>query len=166
MSMLFKKTSLILNEFKYDHYEISNFAKGVQNRSRHNSKYWDMTPYYGFGAAAHSYDGKTRYWNHKSIKTYIKDMDSGKLPVEDRETLTREQKMMEMIMLSLRTFEGLDLEKFKTLFHVSFQNEFSQILENILDQSFGWFFDHRFALTLEGKAHLNGIVEAFAQKIL
>ncbi|MCK5349196.1 MAG: coproporphyrinogen III oxidase family protein, partial [Desulfobacula sp.] len=156
----------ILNEFKYDHYEISNFAKGVQNRSRHNSKYWDTTPYYGFGAAAHSYDGKTRYWNHKSIKTYIKDMDSGRLPVEDRETLTREQKMMEMIMLSLRTFEGLDLEKFKTLFHVSFQNEFSQILENILDQSFGRFFDHRFALTLEGKAHLNGIVEAFAQKIL
>ncbi|MCD4674610.1 MAG: radical SAM family heme chaperone HemW [Desulfobacula sp.] len=166
MSMLFKKTSLVLNEYKYEHYEISNFAKGVQNRSRHNSKYWDMTPYYGFGAAAHSYDGKTRYWNHKSIKTYIKDMDSGRLPVEDRETLTREQKMMEMIMLRLRTFEGLDLEKFKTLFHVLFQNEFSQILENILDQSFGRFSDHRFALTLEGKAHLNSIVEAFAQKIL
>lgn len=166
MSRLFKKTSLFLSEFKYEHYEISNFSKGSQNRSKHNSKYWDMTPYYGFGPAAHSYDTKKRSWNHPSIEVYIKELDSGRLPVEDTETLTREQKMMEMIMLRLRTLEGLDLEIFQTLFHGSFQNEFREILDNILDQSLGYFRDHNFALTLEGKTHLNSIVEAFSQKIL
>ena len=166
MSGLFKKTSRFLGQFKYEHYEISNFSKGRQNRSKHNSKYWDLTPYYGFGPAAHSYDTKIRSWNHQSIETYIKELDSGRLPVEDRETLTREQKMMEMIMLRLRTIEGLDLEKFQTLFHRSFQNEFREIINNILDQSLGHFMGPKFALTLEGKTHLNSIVEAFSQKIL
>ena len=46
----------------YEHYEISNFArKGF--RSRHNSSYWNQTPYIGIGAAAHSFDGQNRQWN-------------------------------------------------------------------------------------------------------
>ncbi len=166
ISTLFKKTSQFLSNNKYEHYEISNFSKGRRNRSKHNSKYWEMTSYYGFGAAAHSYDGKTRCWNHKSIDTYIKDIDSGRRPVEDRETLTREQKMMEMIMLRLRTLEGLDVEKFQTLFRVSFKEQFRDILKPVLDGSLGRFKGHRFGLTLEGKVRLNNIVEAFAEKIL
>ena len=165
LSELFKKTSLALDEFKYEHYEISNFSKGRKNRSIHNSNYWNMTPYYGFGAAAHSYDGKAaRSWNHKSIDAYIRDMNSGSLPVNDREILTREQKMMEMIMLRLRTIEGLGLERFQALFHVSFETHFKDILEQIFNESLGFITDNRFALTLEGKVRLNSIVEAFAQK--
>lgn len=166
MSMMFKKTAIFLTHNNYDHYEISNFSKGRQNRSRHNSKYWDMTPYYGFGAAAHSYDGKTRSWNPKNIDTYIKDLDSGRLPVEDQEILTRNQKMMEMIMLRLRTLEGLDLAKFQTLFYDSFENIYKDILEPIFADSLGFIHDQRFALTLEGKTRLDGIVEAFAEKII
>ena len=165
LSALFKKTSLTLDEFKYDHYEISNFSKGRENRSIHNSIYWNMTPYYGFGAAAHSYDGESeRSWNYRSIDAYIKDLDSGSLPVADREILTRKQKMMEIIMLRLRTLEGLDLEKFQTLFRLSFENHFKDILEQIFEESLGFIKDNRFALTLEGKVRLNSIVEAFAQK--
>jgi len=165
LSALFKKTSLTLDEFKYDHYEISNFATGRENRSIHNSIYWNMTPYYGFGAASHSYDGESaRSWNYRSIDAYIKDLDSGSLPVADREILTRKQKMMEIIMLRLRTLEGLDLEKFQTLFRLSFENHFKDILEQIFEESLGFIKDNRFALTLEGKVRLNSIVEAFAQK--
>ena len=43
----------------YEHYEISNFALPGFH-SRHNSSYWNDTPYLGLGAAAHSYDGKIR----------------------------------------------------------------------------------------------------------
>ena len=166
MSMMFKKTAIFLINNNYEHYEISSFSRGRQNRSRHNSKYWDMTPYYGFGPAAHSYDGKTRSWNPKNIDTYIKDLDSGRLPVEDWEILTKNQKMMEMIMLRLRTLEGLDLAKFQTLFHHSFENRYKDILERIFAESLGFIHDYRFALTLEGKTRLDGIVEAFAEKIL
>ena len=176
MSTLFKNTIIFLDNNNYEQYEISNFSKVRQNRSRqnrsrhnrsrHNSKYWDMTPYYGFGAAAHSYDGETRSWNPKSIGKYIKDLDSGRLPVEEDETLTKNQLMMEMIMLRLRTLEGLDIAKFQTLFHDSFENRYKDILEPILGESLGIINDQRFALTLEGKIRLDSIVEAFAEKTL
>jgi oxygen-independent coproporphyrinogen-3 oxidase len=165
MLEMFKNTSRFLSDNLYEHYEISNFSRGWQNRSRHNSKYWDMTPYLGFGPAAHSYDGKTRSWNIKNIRAYIEGMDSDRLPVEDRETLTSRQKMMEMIMLRLRTLEGLDFKIFQNRFQVSFEILFKEVLTPLLEQSFGCLNDHKFALTLEGKVHLDSIVEGFAQKI-
>lgn len=171
MSSLFKKTSQFLSEYKYDHYEISSFSKTIQgqsnqNRSMHNSKYWDMTPYYGFGAAAHSYDGNTRSWNYQNIQAYIKDLYSGRLPIEEKESLFPEQKILEIIMLRLRTLEGLDLIRFKALFHTSFENQYKDILEQICKESLGFIKDDRFTLTLEGKARLDSIVEAFARKTL
>ena len=43
-------------------YEISNFARpGFE--SRHNLKYWKLEPYVGFGADAHSFDGRARRQN-------------------------------------------------------------------------------------------------------
>jgi len=52
---LFMVTSTFLEQQGYEHYEISNFARGRENRSRHNANYWQMTPYDGFGPAAHSF---------------------------------------------------------------------------------------------------------------
>ncbi len=47
-------------------YEISNFARpGFE--SRHNLKYWKLEPYAGFGADAHSFDGRTRTQNPESV---------------------------------------------------------------------------------------------------
>jgi oxygen-independent coproporphyrinogen III oxidase len=51
-------------------YEISNFARpGFE--SRHNLKYWKLEPYVGFGADAHSFDGRMRSQNPTSIEEYL-----------------------------------------------------------------------------------------------
>jgi oxygen-independent coproporphyrinogen-3 oxidase len=51
-------------------YEISNFARpGFE--SRHNLKYWQLAPYVGFGADAHSFDGAARHQNPESIADYL-----------------------------------------------------------------------------------------------
>ena len=51
-------------------YEISNFARpGFE--SRHNLKYWTLQPYIGFGADAHSFDGRMRRQNPESIEDYL-----------------------------------------------------------------------------------------------
>ncbi len=166
LSRLFKLTAETLNHAGYEHYEISNFAKKPQNRSRHNSKYWDMTPYLGFGAAAHSYDSRSRFWNHRNIKTYIKDVQSGRMPVQELENLSQDQKMLEMVMLRLRTSEGLNLEAFEKCFGQSFESCFKIIIDQICSESLGTIDTKHFVLNLEGKARLNSIVEAFAEKIL
>ena len=166
MSLFFKMTSRYLNQAGFEQYEISNFSKKRRYRSRHNSKYWALIPYMGFGAAAHSYDGTARSWNHKSIEKYMAGLSSGLTGVEDQETLTLEQKLTEFIMLRLRTLEGIDLKEFQERFHISFQNRFEKILSRILDQDLGFIEDDRFALNLEGKTYLNSIVETFAAGIL
>jgi len=166
MSLLFRKTARILNEFQFEHYEISSFAKERGFRSKHNSQYWDMTPYLGFGASAHSFDGTKRSWNHKSIIKYLKDIDSERLPVEDFEILTLEQKKLETIMLGLRTTEGIDLIKFKSQFQVSFKDEFENIITTLLDQSMGSLSSTKFVLSLEGRLCLNDIVETFARQVV
>jgi oxygen-independent coproporphyrinogen-3 oxidase len=51
-------------------YEISNFARPGWE-SRHNLKYWTLQPYVGFGADAHSFDGKMRRQNPESIEDYL-----------------------------------------------------------------------------------------------
>ena len=166
MSLLFKMTSRYLTGNGFEHYEISNFSRGGANRSRHNSSYWDLTPYLGFGPGAHSYDGAARSWNHRSIDRYITDLFSGRLPVEDQEILTLEQKMAEFIMLRLRTLEGLDLDEFQHRFQLPFTKRFETILSRILGEDLGSIENGRFSLNLEGKTFLNSIVESFSAEIL
>ena len=63
-------------------YEISNFARpGYQ--SRHNLKYWKLQPYVGFGADAHSFDGRLRRRNPESIDDYLRAMDANAIPAAD-----------------------------------------------------------------------------------
>ncbi|MGD0498866.1 MAG: radical SAM family heme chaperone HemW [Bryobacteraceae bacterium] len=51
-------------------YEISNFARpGFE--SRHNLKYWKLEPYAGFGADAHSFDGRERRQNPETVEEYL-----------------------------------------------------------------------------------------------
>ena len=56
-------------------YEISNFAR-TGRESLHNLKYWRLNPYFGFGADAHSFDGKLRWQNADSVEEYVKRMQA------------------------------------------------------------------------------------------
>ena len=91
----------------YEHYEISNFAR-TGYRSRHNSNYWNGTPYIGLGAAAHSYDGKTRSWNIADIHQYIEGMERGERLFES-EVIEGDTRYNDMVTVALRTREGMNL---------------------------------------------------------
>ena len=91
----------------FEHYEISNFAL-PGHRSRHNSSYWTDVPYIGLGAAAHSYDGRSRCWNVADIRQYINGIENGS-PVIEQEWLDDDSRYNDRVMLSLRTCEGIDL---------------------------------------------------------
>lgn len=102
----------------YEHYEISNFAK-LQTpslkyqstcRSRHNSSYWNDTPYIGIGAGAHSYYGNTRHWNPENIQEYIHEIEAGQLPYEE-ETIDANTHYDDIVTTTLRTCEGIDLSR-------------------------------------------------------
>jgi oxygen-independent coproporphyrinogen-3 oxidase len=89
-----------------EHYEISNFAKPGMH-ARHNSSYWNGSPYLGLGPGAHSYDGKNvRRSNDTSLKDYVEA--KGDVP-HQTETLTSKELYDELVMTRLRTASGLPL---------------------------------------------------------
>ena len=93
----------------YEHYEVSNFALPGY-RSRHNSAYWQGKKYLGLGPSAHSYNGRHRMWNIANYNLYIRSLTEGKIP-QEKEELTQTEQLNEYIMISLRTMEGLNLQR-------------------------------------------------------
>jgi oxygen-independent coproporphyrinogen-3 oxidase len=113
---LFEFTHRFLNEVGFEGYEVSNFARSREHRSRHNLKYWNHTPYLGLGPAAHSFDGGSRWWSARRIGAWEQAIDEGRRPVEETEQLTHEVLMLEAVMLGMRTRDGLDLDRFRHRF--------------------------------------------------
>lgn len=99
----------------YEHYEISNFAR-TGYRSRHNSSYWTGIPYIGIGAAAHSYDLKSRSWNVADIHQYIEGMERGERIYEE-EVLDDDTRYNDTITVALRTKEGINLSQLTKEYH-------------------------------------------------
>ncbi|HKK90069.1 MAG TPA: radical SAM family heme chaperone HemW [Desulfobacteraceae bacterium] len=163
---LFTATSRHLERKGFLHYEISNFARGRDRRSRHNSKYWTMAPYLGFGPSAHSFDRGWRWWNHSDVTRYMADLEKGKLPVMETETLSQAQKMAELVMLGLRTSRGVDVESFEAVSGHNFFHRFAPLLKDLVHRGLGSIRDDGFALTLKGMLYLDSIVARFAGKIL
>ena len=104
----------------YEHYEISNWGlsprplqrerESRSYRSRHNSSYWNQTPYIGIGAAAHSYDGQCcRRWNISDIRLYIDGIRQGTCVYEE-EWLDEDTRYNDCVTVALRTCEGINLK--------------------------------------------------------
>lgn len=111
----------------FEHYEISNF--GLPGfHSRHNSSYWNDTPYLGCGASAHSFIGMERMYNTANIDQYIKDImrcREKNLPYNEVchcEVLDRYEHYNDRIITGLRTAAGLDLEKLEQDFGTELKN--------------------------------------------
>jgi len=129
----FCNTSKFLEENSYLHYEVSNFARPGRE-SRHNGKYWNHTHYLGLGPAAHSFDGRRRWWNHRSVKTYRENLAAGKTPVIDSELLTDEQLRLEALFLGFRTRKGVDLEGYQRRYHCDLLTEKEKMIRCLTEE--------------------------------
>lgn len=91
----------------YRHYEISNFAlPGYE--ARHNSAYWDMTPYIGLGPGAHSFDGTVRRENPQNLKQYLTDPEHFAVTEEESD----DNRYNDRLITGLRTSHGIEPEFF------------------------------------------------------
>jgi len=112
----FLLTTDLLTARGYLHYEVSNFARQIPQAGslcyyccRHNLKYWTRTPCLGLGPAAHSFDGRRRWWNFSFVEKYCAALTAGGAPVAETETLTPAQIRLETLALGFRTREGVSL---------------------------------------------------------
>ncbi|NDV18244.1 radical SAM family heme chaperone HemW [Pseudodesulfovibrio sp. JC047] len=101
-----------LESMGYMQYEVSNFAR-MGFMSVHNSGYWTGSDYLGLGPSAVSTIGRRRFsvpWSLDEYDTYVRDNLLGK----DFEELSDSALLTELVMLSLRTSQGLDLAEYRT----------------------------------------------------
>jgi oxygen-independent coproporphyrinogen-3 oxidase len=126
MAEFYEMGQEVLKGAGYHHYEISNWAKpGFE--SRHNLKYWRREPYWGFGAGAHSFSGTERWANAHDAAEYVKAIEAGRLPLEQREKLTAESALEEELFLGLRQLDGIDLAQIERGYGVSLAGRFERL---------------------------------------
>ena len=134
-----------LSEAGLAQYEISNFAKpGFE--SRHNSSYWNETPYLGVGPSAHSYNLSTRSWNVSNVSQYVKSISKGILPLEE-EQIDEITRYNDLITTALRTKEGIHLNALQEDYAQYLLEQSSEFIKEgtIIKTS-----DNRLALTRKG----------------
>jgi len=95
-------------------YEVSNHARPGQE-SRHNLIYWRGGDYLGIGPGAH---GRLTLGGHRHATTtplgpadWLHSVSSGGSGESSRERLSAKDHLGEYLMMSLRTLEGLDLQR-------------------------------------------------------
>jgi oxygen-independent coproporphyrinogen III oxidase len=103
----------MLKESGLEQYEISNFSlKGFQ--SKHNSNYWKRKHYLGIGPSAHSFNGISRSWNISNNAKYLQAVERGEC-WQETEQLSPTDRFNELVLIGLRTSQGVDLEQLKAI---------------------------------------------------
>ena len=160
---LFTLTHTLLADAGYEGYEVSNFARAPEHRSRHNQKYWDHTPYLGLGPSAHSFAGTRRWWNERHLAGWQACVERGERPIAGSEELTPPQLALEAVMLGLRTREGIDLLRFHERYGVDLAAANQSLIgrleaEGYLDSAA---LPNRAAPTLRGLAVADSLARSF-----
>ena len=149
-----------LKENNFEHYEIANFAR-PHKRSIHNLIYWQNQPYLGIGAGAYSFIRGYRYMNYENPERYIKEIMSGKLPIDNGEKLSLRKRMIETIILGLRTKDGIGYKKFKTRFGVNLNDIFSKQINKLINLGLLKKGDSKITLTNKGIFLANTVFREF-----
>lgn len=138
----------------WEQYEVSNFCKD-HHYSRHNSRYWDRTPYLGFGAAAHSFDGLNRRWNYSNLRKYCEGIEQGRIYYEE-EQLTLRDAFNEYMMTALRTTRGIEKKIINTQFP-NYTNYLAIHTQPYLQSNLLIETDSAYQPTSKGLLHADGI---------
>ena len=152
----------ILEENKYIHYEISNFAKKGYE-SKHNLNCWNQKEYLGFGVAAHSYFENKRYCNTNCIEEYCKNINEENINRNRTicEIQTEEERKKEYMLLALRKIEGVDIQEFKNKFIENPIYKFHKELEKLVNQDLVEIDLNKIKLTKKGLDFANRVWEEF-----
>lgn len=151
----FKTLTEKLAKAEFEHYEISNYALPGKY-AVHNTNYWRGVPYLGIGPSAHGFDGYNRYLNIANNAKYIALLADNKL-AETVEELTINDRFNEYIMTSLRTMWGIDLEKIKKEFGLTYVQQTKKQIEQFLVKKQLILDKNKICLTQNGKLFADGI---------
>lgn len=144
---IYKVTQVILKEYGYHRYEISNYAKGGYE-CRHNLGYWERKEYLGLGLGSSSLIKEQRFHNTWDMGKYVGIFSGttdrhGPFPAaEEFESLSERDQMEEFLFLGLRKMQGISEKTFLKHFGQPVETCFGKqidglIRKGLLDKSGG-----------------------------
>lgn len=142
----------------YEHYEISNCAKGGRE-CRHNIKYWSLDNYLGVGLGAHSYVEGRRFSNETDLQKYI----SGHM-VEWESQNTLEDDISDYVITVMRRMRGIDFKDFETRFGKKFFEAYPEqksLVDEWKEQGFLEVTEEYMRFTIQGVDVSNTILAEF-----
>ncbi|KAK9866174.1 hypothetical protein WJX84_010459 [Apatococcus fuscideae] len=110
---MYRLASSLLCEAGYEHYEVSSFAL-PGHRCRHNQVYWTSAPFHAFGMSAASYQQGRRVTRPRAMQGYqswVQALAEERDPAASLEADSLQDQLLDMIMLSMRTSDGLNLQQ-------------------------------------------------------
>ena len=146
----------------YPGYEVSNFAESEGHRSRHNTKYWNHTPYLGLGPSAHSFHDRRRWWNLRRTDDWQAAIDEGRAPVEDEERLDARALALESVMLGFRTYAGVDTARLRSDFGVDLMTDEASVVTDLTRRGLITVEGVRLVPTLDGLAVADSLAASFS----
>lgn len=141
----------------FEQYEISNFAKD-QKYAKHNSAYWNFSPYLGVGPSAHSFNGHQRRWNVANNTKYYQQVGKNQDWFE-LENLTESEKWNEYFLTGLRTKWGILKNNIQEMGGLN-PSELT-LMDTYLKNEWILEANEYFVLTEKGKLQADGIASSF-----
>ncbi|MNS40730.1 Oxygen-independent coproporphyrinogen-III oxidase 1 [compost metagenome] len=156
---LYEATQAVLEGAGFEAYEVSNHARDVAARSSHNLHVWRGGDYLGLGPGAHgrlTLNGeRTATVAHRRIADYVEGVASG-APWAERERLDVSGAAEELVLLGLRTVEGVPLALLQTLG----LSETTGPLADLISDGFLRLQGGRVAATTRGRPLLDAVLKA------
>lgn len=152
---LYEQACGFLEAHGFPQYEISNFAMG-EHESRHNRKYWERAPYFGFGLDAHSMlpadGGAVRFANPDEMRDYGAAAWGGKVV-----RMGMDEAFEESLFLGLRMNFGVPVVELETQFGHERVDACGEAVRELIEGGLMDSSDGRWRLTLRGRMVSNEV---------
>lgn len=155
---MFFQTRTYLEQVGLIQYEISNFAQpGYQ--CEHNKGYWMGKDYLGVGPSATSTINHYRWTNPANISSWSSLIKKRKEP--PKEHIDNHTQVLELLMLRLRTTDGLNIHEYNTIAKDNFIVTYNMLLSKLQQKQLIDLNNNYLRLTPAGQIISNNILKEF-----
>ena len=157
---MYEETEVILNQYGFQRYEISNYAK-LGRECKHNLGYWERTEYLGIGLGAATLIENTRYNITRDFSFYLENAGKSKEIFQEKEVLSTQDQMEEFMFLGLRKMNGVSKRQFAQQFQCPIEEQYGEVLEELELENLISIKGDRIALTKRGIDISNYVFQKF-----
>jgi oxygen-independent coproporphyrinogen-3 oxidase len=161
---LFETTQAVLEAAGFEAYEVSNHARGIAARSRHNLAYWTGQDYVGAGPGAHGRltRGGARHATVAAMRPadYVAQVGATGVGFAADEVLTPRDAAIERLLLGLRIDAGVGWDEIAALGLDATSGAVAELAAGGLVIAGA----DRLAATRAGRAVLDGVVRALVER--